>query len=43
MDKISKINFLVPEDLGKRDWGKEELLGKVKSFYTFKKLFFKSG
>lgn len=43
MEKYNKINFLEPVDLGKRDWGKEELLGKVQKCFTFKKLSIKAG
>ena len=43
MKKYNKINFLKPKNLGNRDWGKEEILGKVKDHYTFKKLSLKAG
>ena len=36
-------NFFVPEDLGERPWGKEELLVLVRGKYMLKKLTIKAG
>ena len=43
MIKPRKPEFFNPKDLGKRDWGKEELLAFSSKKWMMKKLFIKKG
>ena len=43
VDQIKKVNFPKAKNIGKRNWGKEELLALIPKKISLKKIFIKKG